>query len=94
MEFEWDEKKNKANIRRHGISFELASIIFNDFVISRWDKRSYGGEEREISYGRIRGERIIVVVHIDRGEKIRIISARKANKKERKIYYDNYYKKR
>lgn len=93
MEFEWDEKKNQVNIRKHGISFELAATIFNGFVITRWDTRHYGSEEREISYGAIEGGRILVVVHLERKEKIRIISARKANKQERNLYYGNYNKK-
>ena len=93
MQFEWDEKKNTANLQKHGISFEVAMTIFKGFILTRWDRRSYEDEDREISIGMIEGGRVILAVHVDRGEKVRMISARKATKKERKMYYGYYNKK-
>jgi uncharacterized DUF497 family protein len=89
MSFEWDEQKNKTNIRDHKISFEQAISIFrNDRCrVTRWDQRSYDGEDREISIGIIDDGRIITIVHLDRGDNIRIVSARKATKQERVIYH-------
>lgn len=87
MEFEWDERKNKANIRRHGIDFNEAKEIFNrKDIYTYFDIRSYK-EDREISMGPLSNLVLITVVHTTRFDKIRIISARKATKKERKKYY-------
>ncbi len=91
MLFEWDE--NKANQRKHGISFEEAALIFKGEVLTRIDDREDYGEEREISTGLIGAHVIVVVVHTDRQNVTRIISARLANRLERKAY-DDYYKKR
>jgi len=86
MLFEWDEKKNNANIERHGISFELAQKIFDGFTVTQIDNRQNYGEIREISLGVVESLAVIVVVHTDRDGTCRIISARQANKREREIY--------
>ncbi len=75
-------------ILTHGISFQQAKTIFNDKFLPRQDDRFDYGEIREISLGLIEGTTVILVVHTHRKEKIRIISARKANKQEREIYYE------
>jgi len=93
MVFEWDEDKNHLNIEKHGISFEEAVQIFNDVHLSRLDTREDYGEVREISIGMITGTVVTVVVHTDRDEAIRIISARKANKRERNAYHAYYTQK-
>jgi hypothetical protein len=85
--FEWDEHKNQENIRRHGISFERAKTIFDGIVHSEIDDRSEYGEVREKSIGLLEGVVVAVVIHTDRNGKIRIISARKADKQERMDYY-------
>lgn len=86
--FEWDEEKNKSNLKKHGISFEEASEIFNRQTLSELDER-FNDEEREISIGELSINLIVIVVaHTERNGKIRIISARKANKKEREAYYE------
>ena len=87
MEFEWDEKKNQINITKHKISFEEAVEIFNKPVLTISDNRKDYGETRKISVGSIQEIVIIVVVHTNRNQKNRIISARTANQKERKKYY-------
>jgi uncharacterized protein len=73
---------------KHGISFEEAVGIFDGPVLTNFDERDYG-EIREVSFG-VLGELVVIaVVHTDRDDITRIISARKANKTERKLYYDH-----
>jgi uncharacterized DUF497 family protein len=89
--FEWDDEKNLANRRKHGISFEEASTIFDGPVLSLEDEGEHS-EVRERSYGLIGGVVVACVVHTDRDGTTRIISARKATRNERKHFYD-YLKK-
>jgi uncharacterized DUF497 family protein len=89
MEFEWDYDKDRVNRKKHGISFDEAKHIFDGPVLTRIDDREDYGEIREISMGSLLGHVVIVVVHTDRAGKTRIISARKANRKERQVYYDS-----
>ena len=93
MEFEWDDDKNSDNRKKHSISFDEAKYIFDGHVLTRIDDSEDYGEIREISMGTLAGHTIIVVVHTDRSGKTRIISTRKANRKERQIYYDAIKKK-
>lgn len=91
MKFEWDEKKNLLNIRKHGISFEEAAFVFSDIdALSIIDDEHSDYEERWITIGKIINYGIIVVVHTERikadEECIRIISARKADTLEKKEY--------
>ncbi len=87
MQFEWDEQKNKANITKHGISLEKAKGIFEGDTLTMIDDRYDYGELREISIGMVEGVLVLTVVHTDTAaSKIRLISARKANKRERKRY--------
>lgn len=88
MEFEWDEQKNLANQAKHGISFEEAQAIFDGPVLTFPDARWYSGETREISVGEIAGIVALAVVHTDRSGKVRIVSARRASRHERKLYHD------
>ncbi len=88
--FEWDEKKAYQNIKKHGISFEEAVTVFGDpFSITIYDPLHSEGEDRFVILGMSNKNRILVVVHTDRDDRIRIISARKATKKERKQYESN-----
>jgi len=87
MHFEWDESKNRANILKHGIDFNDVPDIFRHPMLALRDDRADYGEERWISIGWIK-LLMGVVVYTERcGDVIRIISARKATKKEAK-YYD------
>lgn len=86
-QFEWDENKNASNLKKHGISFEEACEIFNSPILTREDKRENYGEARHISYGILGDVVVAAVVHTDRNDKIRIISARLANRTERRLYY-------
>ncbi|NOR70843.1 MAG: BrnT family toxin [Methylomarinum sp.] len=88
MIFEWDEEKNKKNILKHKISFEEAGLIFNDLTLTIIDSRKDYGEVREISIGQLSERLIVTVVHTDRNGVTRLISARLANKAERKNYND------
>ena len=88
MEFEWDENKNRENIKKHGISFEEATAIFERPIWTRVDDRHDYGEVREVSIGDIGNFVIVVVAHTERNNKTRIISARKATPKERRRYYE------
>jgi uncharacterized DUF497 family protein len=88
MDFEWDEAKNRANIRKHGIAFEMAQLIFKSTFFTTLDLRNTYGEDRFISIGKIDDIVVLVVVHTDRNERTRIISARPASRKERQAYYE------
>lgn len=92
--FEWDTKKNRLNYEKHSISFEEASEIFKNPRLCYVDTRYSYQETRVISIGAIDEDLIVVltVVHTTRESRIRIISARKASKKERNKYYE-YLKK-
>lgn len=91
MLFEWDKKKNDSNLRQHGVSFDEAKQIFAGPVLTRVDDRQDYGELREISIGRLSPGTALVVVHTERRELTRLISARKANNHERQVYND-YFK--
>lgn len=84
--FEWDEAKNQSNIAKHGISFERAQRIFEGPVLSEVDDSLDYGEERVVSLGMVDGIVCLVVVHTDRDDHIRLISARRANRMERNRY--------
>jgi len=87
--FEWDDEKNAANIRKHGISFGEASLVFQNPHFSRDDDRFAYDEARTITIGTIGFAVFVVVAHTDRAGKIRILSARKATRRERKSYDEN-----
>ena len=91
MIFEWDENKNILNQSKHGIDFNHIPNAFDSPMIIKRDERENYGEDRLIGIGKIMNI-IIVIVWTKRDDKIRIISARLANNKERKIYYDKINK--
>lgn len=84
---EWDNTKAKRNLRKHGVSFEEAATVFTDPLSSTIEDPLHSEHEnRFVIVGQsIRG-RLLVVVHTDRGDKIRIISARVATAREREQY--------
>lgn len=92
MTFGWDEKKNKQNIKKHGISFEFASRVFLD--LKRLEKidleHSTPEEERLNIIGSIGNFLILFVVCTDRNGNMRLISARQATPNEEAEYYENY----
>ena len=86
MRFEWDEAKNQANIRKHGIDFNDAAALFSSALLVASDARRDYGEERFHGVGLLHG-RVVVVVFTQRTpETIRLISLRKASRRERKQY--------
>jgi uncharacterized DUF497 family protein len=89
IHFEWDEKKNRENQRKHGVSFEEAeTVFFDENAIQYYDPDHSRGEDRFIMLGISLKLRVLVVCHCFRaGDSIiRLISARKANKEEAKTY--------
>ena len=88
--FEWDSQKAERNMRTHGVSFDEASTSFRD-PLSRTigDPLHSEDEDRYVLIGQSIGERLLVVVHTERGERIRIISARLATTKERQSYEED-----
>lgn len=92
---QWDPNKADQNLRKHGVSFEEAATIFDDPLSSTIeDWRHSQTEERLIIVGKSKQSRLLVVVHVDRGNHIRIISARLATNYERKTYEEADPKKR
>jgi uncharacterized protein len=87
MHFEWDDAKNDANLRKHGLSFEEARLIFDGPVFTVRDLRQDYGEDRFITLGAIAGLIVVAAVHTDRIGVTRLISARLANRKERVRYH-------
>jgi len=87
--FSWDPAKATSNLKKHGVSFEEAqSVFYDEFAIQFYDDESIG-EDRFLLLGISNLSRMLVVVHCERGgrkEELRIISARKATKAERKHY--------
>jgi len=88
VQFEWDAAKNTSNVGKHGISFQQAQLIFDGPTLDVVDDRHDYGETRIISLGLLDGVVVLSVAHTDRAGITRLISARKASRKERMIYYD------
>ena len=89
IKFEWDPAKAKANERKHGVSFEEAqSVFYDEFARQFYDPESAEAEDRFLLLGMSNRARILLVCHCERsgGDVIRIISARKATRNERKHY--------
>ena len=86
-DFEWDAAKARSNLAKHGVSFEAASLAFDDvFAPDAVDSLSDPAEVRDIIIGMVNGV-LLTVVTVQRDERIRIISARKATKHEQREYY-------
>ncbi|HLO16560.1 MAG TPA: BrnT family toxin [Anaerolineales bacterium] len=87
MEFEWDPRKAKTNLRKHGVSFAEAATIFGDeLAMTVPDPDHSDDEDRYITIGWSDRRRLLIVSHTDRRDRIRIISARELTKAERKEY--------
>ena len=93
MLFEWDDEKEQINIRKHGLNFETAAKVFaDDNRLEFYDEAHSDTEDRYITIGMIDNITFIVmVVYTERGEAVRLISARKATNQERRMY-DDYTK--
>jgi uncharacterized DUF497 family protein len=83
-DFEWDSTKAADNLAKHGVSFAEAATVFADPLAVYLDDGS--GTDRTVVIGSSIQERVLFVVHVERGERDRIISARRANAFEREVY--------
>ena len=91
MRFQWDESKNETNLRKHGISFETAALVFEDTNRLEFVERIEEGQERWHAIGSVRGSFLFLTVahtYTEDGDEVvvRIISARRATRRERKLY--------
>jgi len=87
MNFEWDSEKAAQNFERHGISFEEAATAFGDpLSITIGDPDHSEAEDRYVLLGMTFRGRLVVVVHTDRGDSVRLISARLPTRRERQSY--------
>jgi uncharacterized protein len=88
VEFEWDPAKSERTLAERGFNFAFASLMFEGFIVEWPDLRRDYGEVRMQAVGEVEGE-ILLVVYTFRGETRRIISARRANAKERKRWHSS-----
>ena len=87
MEFEWDPKKARTNLRKHGVSFEEASTVFKDVLAVIYEDPDHSVRERRyLTIGTSTKGRLLNIAFADRRERIRIINARKVTKKEKQLY--------
>lgn len=91
IRFEWDENKNNSNIERHGIDFCDVQLIFAHPMLIKMDNRKDYGEKRWIELGLLY-EIVVVIVFTKRKDITRVISIRRANKNEQKIYQETFKK--
>jgi uncharacterized protein len=92
MNFEWDESKATANLKKHGVSFEEAKTVFdNELAVILDDEAHSVGEKREIIIGHSRNNSLLLVSFTERPNAIRIISARLVTRKEREDYEQNVF---
>ncbi len=90
VEFEWDRAKAASNKRKHGVTFEEAATVFADQLAVIHDDEAHSADEvREIIVGHSSNGRLLLVSFTERSGNIRIISARRATKQERKDYEEN-----
>jgi len=88
-EFEWDSAKARANLAKHGVSFESAHLVFDDaFALELVDVVSDPGETRYVITGMAKGV-LLTVVYTERDTRTRLLSARKATRHEQRAYYDS-----
>lgn len=87
MEFEWNDLKAAANLRKHDVSFHEAATVFGDpLSLTFGDPDHSEDEERFITIGHSSAGQLLLVSHVDRGDRVRLISARRATPRERRLY--------
>jgi hypothetical protein len=86
MQYQWDEAKRLSNLRKHGIDFVDVPAVFHGYTLTVEDTRFAYGEQRFVTVGLLSG-RVIVVIHTEQGDNMRLISARKATKHEEIAYF-------
>ena len=87
MRFTWHEEKRKSNLNKHGLDFAQAHKVFDGVTFTFEDNRFDYGEQRFISIGLLND--VVIIVHTETTEEMRIISMRRANKNEQKLYFKN-----
>ena len=88
MDFTWHEPKRQANLRKHGVDFAVAESVFADSTVTFEDLRKRCGERRRITLG-LSGTKVIVIVHTEAEDEIRVISMREANDNEQHLFFAN-----
>jgi uncharacterized protein len=87
MDFEWDETKARTNLSKHGVAFDEAKTVFDDpLYVDFYDPDHSGDEERYIIIGMSQQRRLLLVAYTERGQTMRLISARTATRSERDAY--------
>jgi uncharacterized DUF497 family protein len=87
MQFEWNSDKADLNLKKHGVSFNEASTVFNDLLSVTFPDSDHSyGEERYVIIGLSHTHRLLIVSHTDRADRVRLISAREASQHERRFY--------
>lgn len=89
MQFEWDETKRAQNIEKHGVDFLFAALIFEGETLTRKDDREDYGEDRFASLGLVDGV-AYTVIHTERGNNIRLISAWKGGRRDYEKYKHSF----
>ena len=87
--FSWDETKRRANIRKHGIDFVDAEKVFRGFTLTAEDDCEAYGERRFSTLGLLE-DQVVAIAHTERAGSIRIISIRKATKREARFYFSEF----
>ena len=90
MVTEWDEAKRQSNLLKHGLDFRDAELIFDHDIWEIEDTREDYGEERIITFGLLKG-RVVILIYTPRADGIRMISLRKADSDEERLYFENVF---
>jgi uncharacterized DUF497 family protein len=83
----WDESKRRRNVKLHGLDFDGADALWDNFTVTREDIRADYGEKRLVTFGVLSGE-VVVLVHTERGHEMHVISLRKAEKYEARYHFE------
>jgi len=89
MKFIWHEPKRQSNLKKHGIDFASAESVFAGPTFTFEDDREVYGERRWVTIGLL-GIKVVVIVHTETNDEIRIISLREANKNEQRLFFNNF----
>ena len=89
MKFIWHEPKRQSNLKKHGIDFANAEGVFAGPTFTFEDDREVYGERRWVTIGLL-GIKVVVIVHTETNDEIRIISLREANKNEQRLFFNNF----
>lgn len=92
MQFEWDPQKAESNLAKHGVGFDEAKTVWDDyFNIEFFDREHSQEESRYLMVGESKAQRLLIISFTERGDMVRIISARELTQKERREYEHGYF---